>query len=206
MVDSGFRRSALATRGLDMLARAHSGGHEEAAVVLGEAPPRGQIVLRGDLGTRSFGAGVVEVLGVAPPAAPTTVASAAGAAILWLGPDEWLVVVDDDSAAGTLTGLARCLAGVDHAVVDVSHSRGVITVSGARARDVLAKGSAIDLHPREFGVGRCVQSRLARCHMLLHQVSDAPAYDLYVQRSFMAYAFAFLEDAGREYGLGYRPA
>jgi len=37
--------------------------------------------------------------------------------------------------------------------------------------------------------------------VLIHQVSDAPAYELYVLRSFADYLWRWLEDAAREYGV-----
>ena len=48
------------------------------------------------------------------------------------------------------------------------------------------------------------QSRFARCHVLLHQTDDAPAYDLYVQRSFARYLWSWLEDAATEFVRRYR--
>ena len=45
------------------------------------------------------------------------------------------------------------------------------------------------------------QSKFARCHVLLHQTDDAPAYDLYVQRSFARYLWSWLEDAAAEFGV-----
>ena len=63
------------------------------------------------------------------------------------------------------------------------------------------KGTSLDLHPGVFGPGRCAQSSIARCHMLLHQTGDAPAYEIYVHRSFSDYLWRWLQDAAREYGV-----
>jgi sarcosine oxidase subunit gamma len=63
------------------------------------------------------------------------------------------------------------------------------------------KGCSLDLHPRVFNAGDCAQSGLARCHMLLHQINEIPTYDVYVHRSFSHYAWRWLEDAAREYGV-----
>jgi sarcosine oxidase subunit gamma len=37
--------------------------------------------------------------------------------------------------------------------------------------------------------------------MLLHQLDDGPSYDIYIHRSFAVYAWSWLSDAAREYGL-----
>jgi sarcosine oxidase subunit gamma len=89
-------------------------------------------------------------------------------------------------------------------VVDVSHSRTVIGLAGANARDVLMKGTNFDVHPRQFAPGNCIQAHLGRCHMLLHQLDDGPGYDIYIHRSFAVYAWKWLEDAAGEYGLSIR--
>ena len=73
-------------------------------------------------------------------------------------------------------------------------------MAGAYARDVLAKGCPLDLHPREFKPGDCAQSHYAKASVLLYQADDAPTYHLTVARSFAEYLWLRLEDAGLEYG------
>jgi sarcosine oxidase subunit gamma len=102
--------------------------------------------------------------------------------------------------------LRAALAEQRCAVTDVSESRTCIHVRGPRARDLLAKGCPLDLHPRVFGPGRCAGTLMAKAGVTLHQVAgddapDGPAYDLYTTRSFADYLWRWLEDAAREYGL-----
>ena len=70
---------------------------------------------------------------------------------------------------------------------------------------MLAKGCPLDLHPRAFTPGSCAQSLLAKADVLIHLRADdprhGPTFDLYVARSFAHYLWAWLEDAGREYGV-----
>ncbi len=54
--------------------------------------------------------------------------------------------------------------------------------------------------------GACAQSILAKATVTIHLVADesatdGPAFDVYVQRSFAEYLWAWLDDAGREYGV-----
>jgi len=128
------------------------------------------------------------LLGVALPA-PNRVATVGERAILWLGPDEYLVVAPDgDDVAG--------LAG--ESVVDVSANRTTIELSGPHARDVLEKGMSIDLHPRAFGPGQCAQTLLARAQVIVRQVDDAPTYHVLVRGSFAPYLADWLADASKE--------
>jgi sarcosine oxidase subunit gamma len=118
--------------------------------------------------------------------------------VLWLGPDEWLVVADAEPAA--LAGrLARALASRHAAVIDVSASRAVIALSGPQARTVLAKGCGLDLHERSFAPARCAQTLLARAPVIIHQVAAMPAYRVFVRASFAAYLAEWLLDAAGEF-------
>jgi sarcosine oxidase subunit gamma len=72
----------------------------------------------------------------------------------------------------------EALDGRPAAVTEVGESRTCIRVAGPRARDLLAKGSPLDVHPRVFAAGACAQGQLAKATVLIHQVDDAPAYDV----------------------------
>ncbi len=194
-------QSALATLGIEAWA---PGPGADVDVVLSERQAGTQLVIRGDASDADFSAGVAQALGLELPVTPKTAHRKSGRALLWLGPDEWLAVMAaaDDGELGE--NLAETLDGVHHAVAEVSHSRVLIGLQGANARDVLMKGTNIDLHHRQFGPDNCVQARLGRCHMLLHQLDDEPSYDIYIHRSFAVYAWQWLSDAAGEYGLAVR--
>lgn len=202
MIESYLRQSALDHLGL---AGRASGTPGSAAVTLAEKPLPAAVNLRGDAGDPAFVAAVRTALGVAPPTEPNTVALGDDLALLWLGPDEWLAV-RHAAAPGVEAELAArlrgALDGVRAAVIEVGESLCCIAVAGPRARDLVAKGCPLDLHPRAFGgTGHCAQSHLAKAAITLHQVADAPAFDLYTRRSFADYLWRWLEDAGREYGV-----
>ena len=191
----------MATLGIEARALAPEA---DAGVVLSERQAGTQLVFRGDASDREFSFAVAETLGLDLPITPKTAHRRRGRTLLWLGPDEWLVIVAAENDGKLSAGLAATLADVHHAVVDVSHSRAVIGLRGPNARDVLMKGTNIDLHPRAFGPDNCIQAHLGRCYMLLHQLDDGPSYDIYVHRSFAVYAWNWLSDAAREYGLAVR--
>ena len=198
MPEPYLRQSALAGAGLEARALAAAEG---AGVYLCEREFRGQVVLRGDASRAKFGDAVEQVLGVRPPTEAHTANRGRRNLMVWLGPNEWLAVVLDGREGKAIADLREALGDEHHALVDVSHSRGVIGLEGAHAREVLMKGCHLDLHPRSFSAGRAAHAGLARCHVLLHQLDDAPSYDLYIARSFMRYAWSWLEDASAEHGV-----
>jgi len=206
VAESFLRHSALAHLGLAARA-AEPAPTESPGVKMGERPFRGLVNLRGPAEDQAFAAATKDALGVALPTAPNTAASTGDLSVLWLGPDEWWVATPGDGPA-MADKLRAALAGQRCAVTDVSESRTCIHVRGPRARDLLAKGCPLDLHPRAFAAGRCAQSLCAKAAVTLHQVADGddsggegPAYDLYVLNSFAEYLWLWLEDAAREYGL-----
>jgi len=131
------------------------------------------------------------VLGVPVPA-PNRFATVGERAVLWLGPDEYLVVAPDGDDVAELTGESA------ESLVDVSANRTTIELSGPHARDVLGKGMSIDLHPRAFGPGHCAQTLLARAQVILRQVDDRPTYHVLVRGSFAPYLADWLVDASKE--------
>ena len=198
MVEPYLRRSPLAHKSLT--ARAAE-SHPDAGVAMGEAPHRCQIDLRGNIEDPAFAAAVSSVLGVELPRTPNRTATGNGLTAFWLGPDEWLVVGASGREAELAPALQRALAGQHAAVIDVSEARTVIVVSGRHARELLQKGTPLDLHPREIQPGYCAQTALSKANVILHQTDAAPRYDIYVLNSFADYLWNWLERAAAEYGL-----
>jgi len=123
----------------------------------------------------------------APPAAfpvvPNTTAEMNGRTVLWLGPDEWLVL------GGREADFPHSAA-----AVDVSANRVVLELAGDDAADVLAQGCSLDLHPSVFAPGDCAQTLVGRAQVILFR-PDEHRFLVLVRPSFAAYLRAWLEDA-----------
>ncbi|WP_149823695.1 sarcosine oxidase subunit gamma [Streptomyces tailanensis] len=118
--------------------------------------------------------------------------------VLWLGPDEWLVLSQAEVTAVT-SELREALGGDPGSVVDVSANRTTLELSGPAARQVLEKGCPLDLHPRSFAPGRAVSTTVGPIAVLLWQVDDGPTYRLFPRSSFADYLARWLIDAMSEY-------
>jgi sarcosine oxidase, subunit gamma len=123
------------------------------------------------------------IAGIPLPLAPNRVATASGLRVLWLGPDEWLVVAEGE-APDLLPRLEHAVAERRADVCDLSSSRMIIDIIGPAARDLIASGCGLDLHPRVFGPGQCAQTLFARVPVILDQLDAAPHYRLLVRRSY----------------------
>ena len=187
-------------------ARTGNDGPANAGVTLVERSFLGHIMLRGRSGDAAFLAACARVFGVEPPTTPNTYAEGNGAVIGWMGPTEWLVMVDSEARAAWLDALREALADVHAGVVDLSGGQTTIGLEGPHALDVLAKGSTLDLHPRVAGAGFCTRSLLAKSAMFLRVIETGQRFEIVVRRSFADYLWQWLVDASGEYGLRILPA
>jgi sarcosine oxidase subunit gamma len=85
-------------------------------------------------------------------------------------------------------------------IVDQSCGHAALRLSGARARDVLAKGCRIDLHPRAFGVGRAAATIIAHVHGIVWQIDESPTFELIVPSTFAEHVFEWLCLSAAEFG------
>ena len=115
------------------------------------------------------------------PTEPNTTAEVPGTTVLWLGPDEWLVL------GGTEADFPGAAA-----AVDVSANRIAFDLAGDDAVEVLAHGCSLDLDA--FEPGRCAQTLLARAQVIVYR-PDVGTWRILVRPSFANYLRAWLEDA-----------
>jgi sarcosine oxidase, subunit gamma len=115
------------------------------------------------------------------PVEPNTAAVVDGRTVLWLGPDEWLVLGgrEEDYTSAS-------------AAVDVSANRVLFELAGQGAADVLASGCSVEVE-----TGRCAQTLLARSQVIVFR-PGAERWWILVRPSFVPYLRAWLEDAVRQ--------
>lgn len=170
-------------------------GPGDAAARLEIRPGYGYLNLRGDAADGQFLQAVQQALGQSLPVVPNTFTEG-DHTIYWLGPDEWLLSAGLGQEKETAGQLEQSLAGQCHSLVDVTGGQVLLRLGGSRAREVLAKGCPLDLHPRVFKTGRCAQTTLAKTSMLVALVDDTPTFDIIVRRSFAEYAARWLQHSG----------
>ena len=147
-----------------------------------------------------------KALGLPLPAKVGEVTGAAdgrGPAILWLGPDEFLVVGPDEAetgvpAAQVASRLASALGDQPGQAVDVSANRTTLELSGPRARSVLEKSCQLDLHPRGFPVGKAVLTLLESTGVVIWRTGEV-TWRVMPRASFATHVVRWLLDGMREY-------
>lgn len=131
-------------------------------------------------------------------ALPTAANTAVGdiPRLLWMGPEEWAIIGAGEGLADRVA--AACGAALHH-LADVTDGRVLITVEGPAAPDLLAKGCGLDFHPRGFAGGTCAQSLFAQLRVLIERPTDAPAFRLVFDRTYLAHLDAWLQTASAEF-------
>lgn len=118
------------------------------------------------------------------PPAPNSTTTWDGRDVLWLGPDEWLVVGEPGTEGSIQRELEGAMMDHHHSVVDVSANRIVFDVSDGP--DALAGGCGLDLDPDRWLPGLCAQTVFGHAQVILQQL-DERTTRVFVRPSFADY-------------------
>ena len=114
--------------------------------------------------------------------------------IFRIGPAQfWLVEPDSGTTPANLAGVG--------AVTPLTHSRVRIAISGAAAREVLAKLIPVDLHPSVFTPGSVALTGIHHTPVTVHCTGDG-SFDIYVMRTFALNVWEIITDAARMFQDG----
>ncbi|MGX7871791.1 sarcosine oxidase subunit gamma [Mesorhizobium sp. ORM6] len=138
--------------------------------------------------------------GVAAPETPKAVGTA-DATLIWSGPDQFFVLSKGGKhgmdALGQMFGQSASLS-------DQSHARVLISISGAKARSMLAKLSSIDLHPGAFPIGAAAATSMDHTSVTLWRGDDRSGqavFNLLVFATFAESLWHTMLDSAAEYGV-----
>jgi methylglutamate dehydrogenase subunit D len=135
-----------------------------------------------------------------PPAGESR--SSDAMALHWCGFEQWYAVADGFADGALYQDLRDRLTGLA-SVADQSHGRVILHLAGPKVRDLLAKGTGLDLHPRAFGPGRSAVTQMA--HVGVHIAQVGPdAFELSLFRGFAESFWEWLVEMSDEFGYEVR--
>lgn len=144
-----------------------------------------------------LGKAAARILGAPLPEGIGEIVAADGRQLLKTGPEQfWILASELEDIAGRLQAAIAPAIG---SVTPLSHSRTCITVDGAAARELLAKGIPLDLHPEAFRVGRFAQTGLHHTPVLLLRAGE-DRYEIFALRTFALSVWDWLADAALPLG------
>ena len=127
---------------------------------------------------------------------PLKVKSNNSTRILWMGPDNWLVISDNKNIYDTFK---NDFSDKDFAITDLSHSRTIIEIEGSLVREVIKKGSPLNIN--DLKEGDCSNSIFHAITITLDFISDSPeVIRILCLRSFGESLYHSITDACLEFG------
>lgn len=139
-----------------------------------------------------------DLLGGDPPEAGQVLITT-GMKAVWIQPRTWLVTAPW-RANGNLAGRLAGALGASAAIVDQSFGKACIEIKGPHARDVLAKGCRIDLHPRVFAPGQSAITPVAHISCVIVQTGAEPVYEVILPAALSASFAEWLTTSAAEFG------
>ncbi|SMC40030.1 sarcosine oxidase subunit gamma family protein [Rhizobium sp. RU36D] len=115
------------------------------------------------------------------------------------GPAEWLLVSEAIAPESLVRDLAAIGAG-RASFLEQSNGRVVMSLSGPKVRAILAKCTAVDVHPDVFALGSSTNTLFCHVPVNLSRV-DHDRFEIIVMRSYAGFVFDEVMEMGREYAL-----
>ena len=119
-------------------------GDGKPGLVFSEMVHLGKLNLRAN---KSASTQVKSIIGCAFPTAANRFSSAGERHVVWLGPDEFLIICEAGKDAELASTLEGALKTQHCAVTNITDALAAFHLKGTAVRQVLAKGCAIDAHP-----------------------------------------------------------
>jgi sarcosine oxidase, subunit gamma len=185
-------RSPLYAQALPLLPHTAS----DSGLILAERTLRAHINIRCEA-SKEIVRAVNRAIGIELPTLANTVNAVNARELLWLSPDEWLLIAPMSEARQLMAALDTALAAQHYALNDLSSAQTVFALRGPHARDVIAKGCSFDLYPQTFTPGQCAQTNVAKATGVL--IARTDGVDIVVRRSFAEYLWRWLRVAAAEY-------
>ena len=157
-----------------------------------EKTPVAKINLRGNLENKEFVSKVGKILKMILPNKACSTSSKEKITLLWLGPNEWLLVSNNEIPKETniceleqvlFDNISKTNLG---AITNVTDHFTIFKLSGSNIFEVLSKGCPFDFSSDDFRDNKVVQTILNHVDVTIHRRSENDV-DLYVRRSFASY-------------------
>lgn len=180
----------------DFAVSALPGAQAQGLVTIREMGLQGMVTLRADLSTAARA--VKRVTGADVPAL-RRITEGQGCHVVWMSPDELLILCDPAQAGKLAFDLTEALTGQHHLALDVSDARAMLSVAGPAGalRDVLAKITPADVGA--LPVGEMRRTRVQQVAGAIWFATETEARVICF-RSVARYVFDLLAMSAREDG------
>ena len=154
--------------------------------------------LRGDPNNREFLSSIGKTLNMVLPLDSNTYVSNKEYKIIWLGPNEWLIVEENNFLNDNLfTNLDKVVDDTNSSLTDISENKMVLRISGEKLNVLLSKFLILDLDNILKKEDSCAQTLFVKVPILIlkiNKLDEMPKVDIFVNRSQSNYVYNLLLD------------
>ena len=130
------------------------------------------------------------------PIKPNTYIKNENIKVIWLGPNEWLIININNS----FEHLRNEIGDIEASVTDVSENRTIIRISGKQINKLLSKFLVLDLEKNLPDESSCAQTLFVKVPVLLvrnNNEKQIPEIDIFTNRSHAKYIYNLIVDGSQ---------
>ena len=168
---------------------------EHFEIKIQELPYVNKINLRFDPNNNVYMSSCGKILGAELPTKPNTYIKNEKVKIIWLGPDEWMIINNQENEL--FFKLKNELGDLEASVTNVSENKIIIRLSGKKIITLLSKFLVLDLEKNLGNQSSCAQTLFVKVPILLVKNDDnnqIPVIDIFTNRSHANYIYNLLVD------------
>ena len=159
-----------------------------------------KINIRGNPSDNNFMSSNKKILDTALPIKPNTYTNNGKIKILWLGPNEWLVVDENPNENNELISKLENIDNREESsITDISDNRTVIRIAGKKLFTLLSKFLVLDLDQNLPNESSVAQTLFVKVPIILvrnysNEIGQIPEIDIFTNRSHSNYIYKLLID------------
>jgi len=169
-------------------------------VAIEELSLTGKINIRGKSSDKEFMKNIGSALNLVLPIEPNVRIFNNNISIMWLGPNEWLVIAPENEKDGIISLLKSNLNPQKTAITDVSFNRTVLRLEGEKVFTLLSKFLVANLEKilkTNFSVAQSIFIKIPVLFVRNNTDEELTSLDLHLNRSHTKYVYELLVDGSK---------
>ena len=173
-------------------------------VTIEELSLSGKINIRGKSSDKEFMKNIGSALNLVLPIEPNVRIFNNNISIMWLGPNEWLVITPENEKDGIISLLKSNLNPQKTAITDVSFNRTVLRLEGEKVFTLLSKFLVANLEKilkTNFSVAQTIFIKIPVLFVRNNTDEEPTSLDLHLNRSHTKYVYELLVDGSKNLNI-----
>ena len=173
-------------------------------VTIEELSLSGKINIRGKSSDKEFMKNIGSALNLVLPIEPNVRIFNNNISIMWLGPNEWLVITPENEKDGIISLLKSNLNPQKTAITDVSFNRTILRLEGEKVYTLLSKFLVANLEKilkTNFSVAQTIFIKIPVLFVRNNTDEEPTSLDLHLNRSHTKYVYELLVDGSKNLNI-----